>query len=60
MIQAIEVVGAGGVAKIFKPTGVTDEWACELQTARGIEPGGHWSSEEVARAVVDDIYGEHP
>jgi hypothetical protein len=56
VIQAVEIVGAGGVAKVFRPTGVTGEWELELQTARGPEPGGHWSSEDVARAVVDDIY----
>jgi hypothetical protein len=58
MIQAIEVIGSGGVTKVFTPTGVTDEWELELRTARGPEPGGHWASAEVARAVVDDIYGE--
>jgi hypothetical protein len=56
MICAIEVVGSTGVTKIFTPTGVEGEWEMELQTVRGPEPGGYWRSEEVARAVVDDIY----
>lgn len=55
MIQAIEIIGAGGVTKIYRPTGVTGERELELQTARGPEPGGHWTSHEVANAVVGDI-----
>lgn len=56
MIRAIEVHGAGGVVKVFRPTGVTAEWELELVSARGPEPGGHWSSAEVAADVVDAIF----
>jgi hypothetical protein len=55
MILAVEIHGAGGVSKVFRPTGVTGEWELELVSARGPEPGGHWQSADVARAVVDDI-----
>jgi hypothetical protein len=55
MIQAIEIYGSSGVT-VFKPTGVTGEWECELIQAGGPSPAGYWSNEEVARAVVDLIY----
>jgi len=55
VIHALEVHSASGV-KAFKPTGVSGEWELEIITARGPEPGGVWSSEDVARAVVEDIY----
>ena len=56
MIYAIEVIGSGGVTKIFKPTGVIGEWECELQTVRGPEPGGLWQSYDVVASITADIY----
>jgi hypothetical protein len=55
MVHAIEVHASGGV-KVFRPTGVTGEWELELVGARGPEPGGYWQSEDVARALVEDVY----
>lgn len=57
MIQAITIHTNTGVTKEFIPTGVEWEWELKLWTGSGPQPGGLWDAEDVARDVVDSIYG---
>lgn len=57
MIHALEIVGAGGANRVFKPIG-ENRWELEILTSRGPEPGGHWCTADVAAHVVNVLYGD--
>jgi hypothetical protein len=57
-VQAVSLVRSG-VAHEFTPEG-RGTWLLTLRGARGEEPGGMWSSAEVAKHLVDAIFDTEP
>jgi hypothetical protein len=57
-IQAVSFV-ATGVVREFTPEG-GGTWRLTLHGPRGEEPGGIWSSAEVARHLVDLVFDTEP
>jgi hypothetical protein len=57
-VQVVSLV-RGGVAHEFTPEG-GGTWLLTLRGPRGEEPGGLWSSTDVARHIVDAIFDTAP
>jgi hypothetical protein len=58
-LHAVVLHGTGGATHEFTPDG-EGGWVLETLGPHGSSPGGRWSSEEVARHVVDAILDTQP